>query len=99
MAFFKKLCKITFFIRIFKDFLDRRLISHSSFCILHFLYYLCIAFLDFRQKIIEEYYGGLENLILSILKIFKEMEKFQLSGELRADLGKKATKETRANGL
>ena len=27
------------------------------------------------------------------------MEKFQLSGELRADLGKKATKETRANGL
>ena len=27
------------------------------------------------------------------------MEKFQLSGELRAELGKKATKETRANGL
>lgn len=42
-----------------------------GFClfILDFLCYLCIAFLDFRQKIIEEYYGGLENPILSILKI------------------------------
>ncbi len=55
-----------------------------GFClfILDFLCYLCIAFLDFRQKIIEEYYGGLENPILSILKILLKKWKnfnFQVS--------------------